>query len=150
MDCSRPGHPVLHYLLEFAQTHVHWIHDAIISSLENIFIHKYSRGCMVSPFSQCVHTHTHTHTHILFILTSNACILSHSVMSNSLQPYGLQHARLPCTSLSPGVCSNSCPLSWWCHSTILSCVALFSCPQSFPAYQGLFQWVSSNNSLLDI
>ena len=55
-------------------------------------------------------------------------------MFNSLRPHGLQHARLPCPSLSPRVCSNSCPLSQWCHSTILSSVALFSsCPQSFPA-----------------
>ena len=55
-------------------------------------------------------------------------------MSNSLQPHGLQHARLPCPSLSPGVCSNSCPLSWWCHPTISSSVIPFSsCLQSFPA-----------------
>ena len=48
--------------------------------------------------------------------------------------HGLQHTRLPCPSLSPGVCSNSCPLSWWCHPTISSSVAPFSsCPQSFPA-----------------
>ena len=43
------------------------------------------------------------------------CQFSHSVVSDSLQPHGLQHARLPCPSLSPGVCSNSCPLSWWCN-----------------------------------
>ena len=39
-------------------------------------------------------------------------------MSDSLWPHGLQHARLPCPSLSPRVCSNSCPLSWWCHPTV--------------------------------
>ena len=61
-------------------------------------------------------------------------LLSHSVMSDSLWPHGLQHARLPCSSLSPGVCSNSCALSCWCHSTISSSVTPFSsCPQSFPA-----------------
>ena len=54
-------------------------------------------------------------------------------MSHSLQPHGLPHARLPCPSLSPRVCSNSCALSQWCHSTISSCVIPFSCPQSFPA-----------------
>ena len=55
-------------------------------------------------------------------------------MSDSLQPHGLQHARLPCPSLSPGVCSNSCPPSQWCHSTISSSATPFSsCPQSFPA-----------------
>ena len=58
---------------------------------------------------------------------------SHSVMSNSLWSYGLQHARLPCPSPTPGACSNSYPLSWWCHQTISSSVIPFSCLQSFPA-----------------
>ena len=59
-------------------------------------------------------------------------------MSNSLQPHELQHARLPCSSLSPEVYSNSCPLSQRCHPTTSSSVALFSCcPQSFPA-SGVF------------
>ena len=50
-----------------------------------------------------------------------------------LGPHGLQHARLPCPSLSPKVCSNSCPLSQWCHPTNSSSVSPFSsCPQSFP------------------
>ena len=53
-------------------------------------------------------------------------------MSDSLWPYWLQHARLPCPSLSPVACSNSCPLSWRCHPTISSSVTLFSsCLQSF-------------------
>ena len=47
---------------------------------------------------------------------------SHSVVSDSLPPHGLQHARLPCPSPIPGVYSNSCPLSWWCHPTISSSV----------------------------
>ena len=55
-------------------------------------------------------------------------------MSNSLQPHRLQHASLPCPSLSPRVGSNSYPLSRWCHPTISSFVIPFSsCPQSFPA-----------------
>ena len=59
---------------------------------------------------------------------------SQSVMSDSLQPYGLQHSRLPCPSPTPGACSNSCPSSQWCHPTISSSVVpLFSCCQSFPA-----------------
>ena len=53
-------------------------------------------------------------------------MLSHSVMSDSLWPHGLQHARLPCPSLSPRACSNSCPLSWWHHPTISSYVVPFS------------------------
>ena len=51
----------------------------------------------------------------------------------TLRPHGLQHIRLPCPSPSPEVCSNWCPLSWWCHPTIPSSVTPFSCTQSFPA-----------------
>ena len=58
---------------------------------------------------------------------------SRSVMSDSLWPRGLQHARPPYPSPTPGVCSNSCPLSRWCHPTISSFVVPFSCLQSFPA-----------------
>ena len=59
---------------------------------------------------------------------------SHSVVSYSLRPHGLQHSSLPCPSPSPRVCSDSCPLSQWCHPTILSSVVPFSsCLQSFPA-----------------
>ena len=55
-------------------------------------------------------------------------------MSDSLWPHGLQRARLPCPSLSPRVCSNSRPLSPWCHPTISLFVTAFSfCPQPFPA-----------------
>ena len=55
-------------------------------------------------------------------------------MSDSLRPHGLQHTRLPCSPSSPGVCSNSCQLSRWCHPTISSSVTPFSsCSQSFPA-----------------
>ena len=59
---------------------------------------------------------------------------SHSVMSNSLWPHELQHARPPCPSPIPGVHPNPCPLSQWCHPIISSFVVPFSsCPQSFPA-----------------
>ena len=57
-----------------------------------------------------------------------------SVVSDSLWPHGLQHTRLSCPSPTPGACSNSCPLSQWCHPTISSSIVPFSsCPQSFPA-----------------
>ena len=59
---------------------------------------------------------------------------SHSVLSDSLWPHGLQHTRPPCPSQTPRIYSNSSPLSWWCHPTISSSVTPFStCPQSFPA-----------------
>ena len=71
----------------------------------------------------------------LFLLVSLLLLLfSHLVVSSSLQPHGLPNTRLPCPSPSPGVCSNSCPSSQWCHPTISSSVFPFSsCLQSFPA-----------------
>ena len=67
-------------------------------------------------------------------------------MSDSLQPHGLQHARLPCPSLAPRACSNSYPSSRWCHPTISSSVIPFSsCFQTFPASESF-----SNESVLHI
>ena len=66
-------------------------------------------------------------------------LFSRSVMSDSLQPHGLQYTRLPCPTPTPGVYSDSCPLNWWCHPTISSSVTPFSSRlQSFPA-SGSFQ-----------
>ena len=67
-------------------------------------------------------------------LESTSVQFSRSVTSNSLQPHGLQHARLPCPSPTPRACSYSCPSSWWCHSIISSSVVPFSsCLQTPPA-----------------
>ena len=67
-------------------------------------------------------------------LSRSSVQFSYSVVSNSLQPHGLQHARLPYISPTPGAYSNSWPLSQWCHPTISSSVIPFSsCLQSFPA-----------------
>ena len=83
-----------------------------------------------------------------------------SVVSKSLQPHGLQHARPPCPSPTPGVYPNSCPLSRWGHPTISSSViSFFSCLKSFPASASfpviqLFEWggqslgVSASTSVL--
>ena len=66
-----------------------------------------------------------------FLLLS---LFSHSVMSGSLQPHGLQHTSLPCLSPSPGVCPSSCPLNQWWYPTISSSLIPFSsCLYSFPA-----------------
>ena len=67
---------------------------------------------------------------------SNSALVqfSHSVVSDSLRPHGLQHARLPCPSPTPRIYSNSCPLSQWYHPIISSSVIPFSsCLQSFPS-----------------
>ena len=66
---------------------------------------------------------------------------------DSLQPYGLQHTRHPCPSLTPRVYANSCPLSWWCHTTISSSVVPFSSSlQSLPA-SGSFPDVDSSHEV---
>ena len=73
------------------------------------------------------------------IICSDSVQFGRSVVSDSLWPHGLQHTRLPCSSPTPGVHPNSCPLCWWCHPTISSCVVPFSSHfQSFPA-SGSFQ-----------
>ena len=65
---------------------------------------------------------------------TNVIHFTRSVVSDSSQLHGLQHIRLPCASSTSGVCSNSCPSSWWCPPTISPAVVLFfSCHQSFPA-----------------
>ena len=70
---------------------------------------------------------------------------SHSVVSDSLRPHGLQHARLPCPSPTPRTYSNSCLLSQWCHPTISSCLPLLLLPSIFPNIR-----VFSNESVLHI
>ena len=68
------------------------------------------------------------------VSTLSSVQFSHSVLSDSLRPRGLQHTRLPRPSPTPRACSNSCPWSQWCHTTISSFVVPFSsCLQSFPA-----------------
>ena len=90
---------------------IHWIIEKVREYQKNIYF------CLIMPKPLTVFS---------------------SVVSDSLQPHGLQHARLPCPSPTPGVYSNLCPLSRWCHPTIWSSVIPFSCPQSFPA-SGSFQ-----------
>ena len=75
----------------------------------------------------------------ILMVVANSVRFSHSVVSNSWWLHGLQHARPPCPSPTPGVYPDSCPLSWWCDPTISSSVIPFSsCPQSFLA-SGSFQ-----------
>ena len=82
----------------------------------------------------------------MFISQSFSSVqFSHSVMSNSLQPHGLQHARFPCPSPTPGAYLNSCPLSQWCHPTISSSVIALLLPSIFPSIR-----VFSNESVLHI
>ena len=81
---------------------------------------------------------------------------SRSVMSDSLWPHESQHARPPCPSPTPGVHSDSCPSSPWCHPAISSSVVPFSsCPQSLPASESfpvsqLFTWVGQSIGISDL
>ena len=78
-----------------------------------------------------------------FFTTKPVNQFSHSVMSNSLRPHGLQHARLPSPSPTPRAYSNSCPTSWWCHPTVSSFViSLLLLPSVFPSIR-----VFSNESV---
>ena len=89
-----------------------------------------------------IHT-TYTRIYILWV---SSVQFSYSVLSDSLQPHESQHARPPCPSPTPGINSDSCPSSQWCHPAISSSVIPFSsCPQSLPAsgsfpVSQLFAW----------
>ena len=72
---------------------------------------------------------------------------SHSVVSDSLQPHELQHARPPCPSQTPGVHSNSCPSSRWCHPTISSLSSPSPPAFNLSQHQGLFKRVSSSHQV---
>ena len=111
MDCSPPG------------SSVHGIFQARI--LEWVAI-PLSRG--FSPprdrtwgLLLCKQILYHWATREWWSIIDSAFLFSNSVVSDSLPLHGLQHTRLPCPSLPLGVCSNSCPLSWWCHPTTSSC-----------------------------
>ena len=110
---------------------------------------------------------------VLLLVTggNNLLLFICLVLSNSLQPRGLQHARPPCPSPTPGAYPNSCPSSWWCHPTtsssvfsLSSCLQSFSVSGSFPVSQSSnqvtkvlkfqlqhrsFQWIFGTDFLLD-
>ena len=101
-------------------------------------------GSLFCPRDLCAFSRCHHHAALIITLLS-----SQSVMSDSLQPHGLQQARLPCPLPSPKVCSNSSSLSQWCPQP--------SCPLSSPSpafnlaqHQGIFQWGSSLHEVAEV
>ena len=95
---------------------------------------KYSDESILLQYGRYIsspHVHIYTSYHpILF----SSVQFSHSVISDSLWPHGLQHARIPCPSPTPGACSNSCPSRQWCHPTISSlCCPFLLLPSIFPS-----------------
>ena len=108
--------PWKHYFEEIGVT----LKMSIIDSLQKLRKSNFSMDFKAD--NKCTHKYIST----CFCLAMKLC--------PALWPHGLQDARLPYPSLLPGVCSNSCPMSQWCHLTISSSVVPFSsCPQSFPA-----------------
>ena len=92
------------------------------------------------------HLESYMFLHIYKFVMISSVHFSRSVVSDSLRPHESQHTRPPCLPPTPGVYSNSCPSSWWCHPAISSSVVSFSsCPQSLPAsgtfpMSQLFSW----------
>ena len=77
-------------------------------------------------------------------------LFSHSGVSDSLRPRGLQHTRLPCPSLSPRACSNSCPFTQWWHPTSSSSVIPSRPAVNHSQQQGLFHWVGSSHQVAKV
>ena len=108
-------------------------------------VNKYKKTNILGGLQLLVLLRKQIKYHLYKILISSVQF-SRSVGFNSLQPHESQHARPPCPSPTPGVYSNSCPSSWWCHPAISSSVVPFSsCPQSLPAsgsfpMSQLFSW----------
>ena len=139
MNCSTPGFPTLHP--EFAQIHVHWVRMRGISS-------------SVARFSYCPQSFPVRSFPVICLYTLGgpnigyilSCCIIHPwvvvlVAGQSLSHiwlHGLQHARLFCSPLSPGVCSNSGPLSRWCYLTITCSTASFSFAFDLSQHQNLF------------
>ena len=143
MDGSTPGFAVHHQLPEPAQTNVHRVSDAIQPSYPltspsppafNLFQHQglFRRVCsshQVAKVLQFQHQSLQWIFRVDFLSVQFSC----SVMSDSLQPHGRQHTRLPCPSSTPRAYSNSCPSCRWHHPTIsYSFVQFPSCLQSLP------------------
>jgi len=113
---------------------------------------------LLSSFVPCLHSYpwgggvgkvTHSYCLRSFLpISPNFVVVQSLSMSDSLWSHELQHARLLCPPLSPGVCSDSCPLSRWCHPTISYSVTPFSfCPQSFPASESFRLFASGGPSI---
>ena len=83
-------------------------------------------------------------------LTFSSVQFSRSVVSDSLRPHESQYARPPCPSPTPGVYSDSRPLSQWCHPAVSSSVVPFPLAPNPSQHQGLFQWVNSSNEVAKV
>ena len=110
-SCLLPWGSVSSFLLDFTffqeKFHIHF-------SCEIGFFKKYSISFIIALLCLCKDRHNFI-TVLMFVKARDSVPFSQSVVSNSLWPHGLLHARLPCRLLTTRACSNSYPLSWWCH-----------------------------------
>ena len=118
--------------------------------------HSQTASLTKSIFSQCELVITFLHFTRNYIKTSQKSVsfssvqFSCPVVSDSLWPHGLQHARPPCPSPTPRVQSNSCPSSQWCHPAISSSVVPVSSRFNLSQHQGIFKWVSSSHQVAKV
>ena len=106
-----------------------------------IFIRRMKKALLLWKLCTPMSPHSVSSRSLIPAFRSNTLLLFSPQSCPTLRPHGLQHPRPPCPSSSPRACSDSCPLNWWCHPTILSSVIPFSLHLS--QHQGLFQWVGS-------
>ena len=137
MNCSPPGSSV-HGILQARI--LEWV--AIRSSRGSSWPRDWTHISWVSCIVGKLFTHWAT--------WEASVQFSRSVVSDSLRPHGLQHARLLCRSPTPGAYSNLCPLSHWCHPTISSSVVPLSSCLQFSQHEGLFQWVGSSHQVAKV
>ena len=114
-------------------------HLNFLLSIVNVYIFVFAFSLAILTTFKIFFSIYHWPMSIFFKIQFSSVQFSHSVVYDSLWPHGQQHTRLPCPLPTPGVYSNSYPLSQWCHPTVSSSIVPFSsCLQSFPA-SGSFQ-----------
>ena len=125
-------------------THSWWQHDTKYSLTLLIVQNTVTNGLAFS---------SHLWSYLWFTLHNNTISsvqFSHSVVSDSSRPHESQHARPPCPSPTPGVHSDSCPSSQWCHPAISSSVVPFSSCPNPSHHQSLFPWVNSSHEVAKV
>ena len=134
----------------------------LIDPVNLTLLQQQKAGCLEGPKSQMVTTcwpsklkisaedMAHGWAIVYYLLKQLSVQFRCSVVSNSFRSHGLQHARPPCPSPTPGVYPNSCPLSCWCHPTISSSVIPSPPALNLSQHQGLFKWVSASHQVAKI
>ena len=137
--CRKQQELILQFCRLEVQCESHWATVKVLAGLCFFFWGKIHFLAISSCHSSLMTPFSHLQSQQHCISGHSSVQFSRSVVSDSLWSHGLQHARPPCPSPTPGVYPNSCPSSWWCHPTISPFVVPFSSHlQSFPA-SGSFQ-----------